>query len=181
MADHSMNALMAAARAMEEVVLPAVDKGHPLAMEQAALVAKFLKLFGQRWAHANDRNRFELHHYAQLAAALQTDAAEVSPSIAAALQAANTAAEHTLQKPGVGAMELQSAAQAVAGVLTALVRTAQLLGHPASGRIEQRVLEASAELLGMQRAWFLPQGWEPDPAAIRPLNEWFATLDRQGG
>lgn len=181
MADHSIHALMAAARAMEEVVLPAVDKGHPLAMEQAHLVARFLKLFGQRWVYAQDRNRFELHHYEELAENLLDDAAQVSPAIAAALQAALATAQQTGQQAGASVDEVRAAAQRLAGVLTALVRTAQLLGHPTSDRIEQRVLHAAQDLLGMQRAWFLPQGWEPDPSAIRPLEAWFAALQPARG
>ncbi|MCW5653895.1 hypothetical protein [Hydrogenophaga sp.] len=181
MADHSINALMAAARAMEQVVLPAVDKGHPLAMEQATLVTRFLKLFGQRWLHGHERNRFELGHYADLAEALQADAQQVSPAVAQAMAEAQLAARRSLDSADAATSELQARAQALAGVVTALVRTAQRVAHPARDRIERAVLEASAELLRMQRAWFLPQGWEPDPAAIPTLEGCFAERARRDG
>ena len=42
MADHTINALSAAARALDEVIFDAVDAGHPLAREQTRLVSKYL-------------------------------------------------------------------------------------------------------------------------------------------
>ena len=40
-------------------------------------------------------------------------------------------------------------------------------------RVETTVLLASKSLLDAQRAWFLPQGWEPDPSVVPPIESAF--------
>jgi len=180
MADHSINALRAAARAMQEVVLPAVDPSHPLAREQAALVAKFLSLFAERIDHACDRNRFELLHYLGIAQAQLDDARQLSPAIADALVQAVRAGSALRDQAGVPVQTVRDAAQELAAVLTALVRTAAAAEAPLRGRVEARILEASKQLLDMQRAWFLPQGWEPNPKAVPPIDQVFDAM-RSGG
>jgi hypothetical protein len=169
MADHSLNTLRAAARAMHEVVLPAVDRAHPLAAEQAGLVARLLDLFAERIDLLGDRARFELQHHLALADAVQADAAALSPAIGQALAHAATQGRACLREPAARPSQQQAAAQALAGVLSALVRTAGGAAPPLRARIEGQVLQAAQALLQMQRAWFAPQGWEPDPAAVPPL------------
>jgi len=171
MADHSLNALRAAAKAMEEVVLQAIDPSHPLAREQATLVAKYLRFFEQRLDYAQQRNRFELAHYLALGKDSMDDARAVSPAVAQALGDAVRQAQALVDDAGARPSGLQAAAQELGGVLTALLRTAAAVDAQACGRIESRVLGASRRLLDMQRAWFLPQGWEPDPAAVPPIDK----------
>ena len=84
MADHTINALNAVARAMDDVIFDAVDPGHPLAREQARLVSKYLKLLQSRLEYAYDRNRFELGHYTDLAVALSA-APVTGPKLAASM------------------------------------------------------------------------------------------------
>jgi hypothetical protein len=169
MADHSINALRAAARAMTEVVLPAIDPRHPLAAEQAGLVAKYLHLFAERIDFVGARNRFELQHYGALAEALAADARRLSPAIAEALDTAAAGAGALLRDPAARPSALQAAARELAALVGALVRTAAEAEPGLRRRIEQRVLADAGALMQMQRAWFLPQGWEPDPAAVPPL------------
>lgn len=166
MADHSVNALRAAVRAMEKVVLPALDPQHPLAAEQATLVMRYLSLFAQRLDLVGARNRYELQHYLGLAAALERDAQALSPAIGAALAPALAAGRALLAEPGALPSAQQAAAQELALLVTALVRTAADAEPERRQRIEDRVLTDTAALLQMQRAWFLPQGWEPDPGAV---------------
>src|SRR5690606_21635601 len=66
MADHTRNALAAAARAMRDVIIPAVDPEHPLALEQAKIVARLLDFVEQRIDHVHERARCELLHYRTL-------------------------------------------------------------------------------------------------------------------
>lgn len=169
MADHTANAMAAAARAMEEVVLPAIDPAHPLAREQAGLVLKYLRLWGSRLDHLYDRNRFELGHYLGLAQDLAAGPMPPSGAIAAALDEAVAAGRSLMDEPGARAPDMQAAAQRLAGVISALVRTAGSLNDGSSAHIEALVLERSKDLLDAQRAWFGPQGWEPDPAKIPPI------------
>jgi hypothetical protein len=169
MADHSLNALQAAARAMEEVVIPALDPEHPLAREQAHLVARYLALFSQRLDLIGARNRFELQRYLEIARDLRDDAHEVSPSIGDALDRAIADGMALRDEVSTLPSQWQAAARELAAVLTALVRTASTGASVHRRRIEERVLDGSRPLLEMQRAWFLPQGWELDSDALPPI------------
>lgn len=169
MADHTLNGLGAAARAMDDVIFEAVDPSHPLAREQARLVSKYLKLLQSRLEYAYDRNRFELSHYTDLAASLQADAVALSPAIVQALGPAVEEGRRLRDLPGARAPDLQAAAQRLAAIVTALVRTAAGADPDLRNRVETTVLRASKSLLNAQRAWFLPQGWEPDPSIVPPI------------
>ena len=169
MADHTINALSAAARALDDVIFDAVDPGHPLAREQTRLVSKYLKLLHTRLEYAYDRNRFELSHYIDLGGDLLGDAATLSPAIAAALGTAVEQGQRLRELPGARAPDLQAGAQRLAAIITALIRTAAGAEPARRQRVESAVLLASRSLLDAQRAWFLPQGWEPDPAVVPPI------------
>lgn len=174
MADHTINALGAAARALDDVIFDAVDPGHPLAREQTRLVSKYLKLLHSRLEYAYDRNRFELSHYTDLAAELLADARILSPAIASALAPAVEEGLRLRDLPGARAPDLQAAAQRLAAIVTALIRTVADADPALRQRVEGAVLQASKSLLDAQRAWFLPQGWEPDPTRVPPIEGAFA-------
>ena len=169
MADHTINALSAAARALDEVIFDAVDAGHPLAREQTRLVSKYLKLLHSRLEYAYDRNRFELGHYTDLGSNLLADAATLSPAIATALSAAVEEGQRLRDLAGARAPDLQAGAQRLAAIISALIRTAAGAAPALRQRVETAVLLASKSLLDAQRAWFLPQGWEPDPKLVPPI------------
>ncbi|GAC1390988.1 MAG: hypothetical protein NVSMB34_04990 [Variovorax sp.] len=170
MADHSLNALHAAARAMEEVVLPAIDAQHPLAREQAGLVLRYLRLFEQRLDHAYQRNRFEVARACELGQALMLPAFDVSPAITNALREAVKTGQQLLETTSARPSALRSAATELGQLATALVRTLAAVKPEASSQVERLVLEKSGAWLDMQRAWFLPQGWEPDPSAVPSID-----------
>jgi len=170
MADHSLNALRAAARAMEEVVLPAIDAQHPLAREQAGLVLRFLNLFEQRLDHAWPRARFELARACELGQALLAPPYDVSPAIAAAMREAVANGQQLLATASTRPSALQAVSTGIGQLATALIRTLASVRPELSGQVERLVLEKSAPWLDMQRAWFLPQGWEPDPSAVPSID-----------
>ena len=183
MADHTIDALSAAARALDDVIFDAVDPGHPLAREQTRLVSKYLKLLHSRLEYAYDRNRFELSHYIDLGGDLLGgdqlgDAATLSPAIAAALGTAVAQGQQLRELPGARAPDLQAGAQRLAAIITALIRTAAGAEPALRQRVESAVLLASRSLLDAQRAWFLPQGWEPDPAVVPPIEGVFVLPHR---
>ena len=178
MADHTINALSAAARAMDDVIFDAVDPNHPLAREQTRLVSKYLKLLQSRLEYAYDRNRFELSHYTDLAASLLDEAGTLSPAIAEALDAAIADGRQLRDLPGARAPDLQVGAQRLAAIVTALIRTAACADPALRKRVETTVLLASRSLLDAQRAWFLPQGWEPDPSVVPPIESAFVLPGR---
>src|SRR4051812_7816939 len=92
MADYTDNALLASIKALNEVVMPAVDPADPLAREQLRLVTGFLEFLRVRVAHLHERRRFEFQHQLALGRRLMPDAA-VSAEVAARLSAAIVHAE----------------------------------------------------------------------------------------
>jgi hypothetical protein len=151
MADHTANAMLAAIRSMREVVMPALDPAHPLAREQAGLVVKYLEFWAARIDHIGDRNRAELTAYASMGRALLASAQDVSPVLASELGEELDVAQ-----------TLRRSVAALTQLVTALVRAANAAGHPAGDRVGRIVIEHSADVALLQRAWFGPQGWE-DP------------------
>ena len=171
MADHTLDMLRSSIRAMNEVVLPAVDRSHPLALEQATLVTKILQLLEQRLPHWPQRLHTDLAQQLELAQALADDALAVSPAVARALAEAAASGRALLAAPDAAPAALQQACREIAGVAGVLVEAAQA-GDPAPRRrIEAAVVAAADAGLTVQRAWFMPQGWEPDPAAVPALED----------
>jgi hypothetical protein len=162
MADHTANAMLAAIRSMREVVMPALDPAHPLAREQAGLVVKYLEFWAARIDHIGDRNRAELTAYASMGRALLASAQDVSPVLASELGEELDVAQTLLSRSASDVEALRRSVAALTQLVTALVRAANAAGHPAGDRVGRIVIEHSADVALLQRAWFGPQGWE-DP------------------
>lgn len=175
MADHTLDMVRSALRAMQEVVLPAVDRRHPLALEQATLVARMLQLLEQRIPWLVARNRYELEQAVLLGEALAADAGAVSPAIASALAQAVRTGRALLADAAALPPALQQAAHELNGLVTVLVEVAAGCDDAERcRRMERRVVQGAIAVLAMQRAWFLPQGWEPDASAVAALPDLLA-------
>ncbi|MGM7669221.1 hypothetical protein [Microbacterium sp. A93] len=172
MADHTRTTLAAAARAMRDVIIPAVDPNDPLALEQAKIVAQVLEFVEQRIDHVHERARFELLHYLALLQEIRSDVAVISPALGAAIEQELEVAAVIAADARVGTPTVADTARSLAELVSASVRSSQ--GEASGLRIELAVLDAAKELLDMQRAWFLPQGWESDPAVVPSLDAAFA-------
>jgi hypothetical protein len=173
MADHTRNALRAAVRAMNDVVIPAIDPRDPLAVEQAKIVARLLDLVEQRIDLSHERARFEASHYLDVAMAIRDDTAVYSPMLAAVIDDETAAVGAILADPSASTVTVRDAATMLAELVSASVRAGR--NAPAGRRTEHAVLSAAGELLTAQRAWFLPQGWESDPSIIPTPEVAFAT------
>lgn len=171
MADHSLNALRAAAKSLEEVVLPAVDPQHPLAREQAGLVARTLRLFEQRLDYAYQRDRFELARACELGERLLAPPFDVSNAINDALASALGKGREVMANASARPSALQATTAELGQLTTALIRTVASFRPQVMPELERLVLEQSGGWLDVQRAWFLPQGWEPNPAVVPPIDE----------
>lgn len=174
MADHTRNALDAAVRALQEVIIPAVDPSHPLALEQAKIVTGLLKLLAERFEYTHARARFEVLHAADLARSLRADAASAAPSIAAEIDAALDVAQRLADDPAARSHDLASASMTLTALASATVRATA--GTPVADRVERTVLAGSKRYLDLQRAWFLPQGWETDPTVVPSLDDALAAV-----
>lgn len=171
MADHTLDMLHSAVRAMNEVVLPAVDRGHPLALEQATLVTKILELLEQRLPTWTARVRLELQQQLALAQALAGDARAVSPALADALDDAVARAASVAADLDATPAACNLATRELGGLAALLVQAAAHADTALRRRVESAVVAAADPVFKLQRAWFLPQGWEPDPGAVPPLEQ----------
>jgi hypothetical protein len=169
MMDHSDTTLRAAIKALEEVVAPAVDPGDPLAGQQLRLVIDALRFLRDRVDHLHDRERFEVRHHLRLARAVAPEAAAASPAAAHALREAIEAGDAILDRSDARTPELRAASAALAAELRSLVRDAAGAGADARSRIERLIVDGTRERIDADRAWHLPQGFDPDPGGVRPL------------
>jgi hypothetical protein len=170
MADYTDNALLASIKALNEVVLPALDPSDPLATEQLRLVAGFLKFLGARLPYVHDRNRFELEHYLALGERLAADARLASAQVSQRLDRAIDDAQALLRSQRASVAEMRSAAAALSAPISGLVRVVADADPALRQRVEQTVLVGSKPWVDMQRAWFVVQGFELHPDELPSLD-----------
>ena len=166
-ADHTDNALIAAIKALDEVVAPAIDTSNPLALEQLKLVSRLLGFLRQRLPYQSQRDRFELHHYLALARALSplvVDASLVSQ--AQRLNQSIDDAATAIEGGDVSTAQVRDAIDHLTTAISVLVRSVGGADPALRDRIERKVVSASASLFDVQRAWYLPMGFEPDPQRV---------------
>lgn len=171
MADYTDNALLASIKALNEVVLPAVDPSDPLAVEQLRLVAGFLKFLGARLPYVYDRNRFELEHYLALGERLAADARGASTQVSQRLDKAIEDAGALLRGQRASVAEMRNATAALSAPISGLVRVVADADPVLRQRVEQAVLVGAKPWVDMQRAWFVVQGFELHPDELPPLDE----------
>jgi hypothetical protein len=176
-ANHIHKGLGAAIKALLDVVAPSVDPDDPLAREQLQLVVDYLELVRSRTDLLWDRERLTLRHYLAMADA-------VGPSVSMRLDGAAAAGRRALGDADAGVRPLRDAAAELAGALSELVRA---LGEPDAdpalcARVEVVVVDASQVLVDVERAWYLPLGFDPAPAEVgsveAALQHATAELDR---
>ena len=165
-------ALAAMMKSMTDVVIPAVDGKNDLAVQQANLVVGLLNLLAQQLPQQFRFDRDELQRLLACAKGLSALRSE-DPAIraaTAALDEARLAAESVYQRCATDPAELTAAVRTLREATGALV-TASNDGRDAAALalVETAVMALSREQLLRDRALMLPQGWEPDPAAIPPI------------
>jgi len=170
MMDHTDDGLAAAIKALDEVVAPAIDAGNPLAVEQLRLVSRFLGFLRTRMPQEHARAHHELRHYLALAGDLVPLAPEcASPPVRQRLIEAVAAATPIADDPLATAQQLQGGIDTLSASISTLVRHVAAAPDAVRLPVERAVVRASRSLLDAQRAWFLPMGFEPDPARVPAL------------
>jgi hypothetical protein len=158
-------------KAIEQVVLPAVDPENKLAQEQARLVIAHLHLIGQQWDKAHVFETQSLKAMCKLAAALVGTSAGGSETMA-------TAARVKAAAEAIDFSEL-TMANAVAQVITALGTEVDALifaisadGSDACRRASKEViLEYSARQARRERVWFAGNALDPNRAELVSIDE----------
>ena len=170
MANHADNDFRAAAKSLLDVVAPAIDLANPLARQQLKLVVDWLDFYRSRLPYNQDRERLELEVQLETARAI----AAVAPTVAAdstdALRAAIDAATPVHSHLGPRPVQVRAVTAALEDAISAVVRESISFDATTQTAIERIVVRDARHLLDAQRAWFLPQGIEPDPDALPSLD-----------
>lgn len=168
MADPIDTGLSASIKALEDVVAKSVDTANPLACEQLRLVSRYLGFLRQRLPFQQDRDRFELGHALALAMQLREIAL---PGRTHMLDEPIADGERVYEQPGAPGEAVRSAARGLNAAASVLVRCAQDYPERTWRQMEQAIVKSSQRLFDVQRAWYLPMGFEPDPRAVPALQD----------
>lgn len=166
-----------AIKALQDVVVPAVDANNKLAQEQARLCIATLQiaLSNLPLAYAYERDR--LVSSLKLSRDVQAALAQAPARPAEADQLAQCAAKAAavLDRAQCDPAELEDTNVALSAAISALasVTFESMDGHSAES-VSGLILDAAGHQLLRDRSAVLGQGWEPDPKAIPPLAELLA-------
>ncbi|MGE3599549.1 MAG: hypothetical protein AB7N70_28795 [Dehalococcoidia bacterium] len=156
-------------KAMEQVVLPAVDSSNRIAVEQAGLVLTSLRVLEQRLPLWRAYVRDELTRLVRLVddiVALDDVAQAGAPDLVAAAGSARS----LIGRPDAEAPELEQAAIDLRNGIGQLIADWESRGVTIHGTsVGRLVLDASKTQLDRERGWLLPFGFESDPSAIVPI------------
>lgn len=161
-----------AIRAMQEVVIPALDSVNKMAVEQAALVVGMLQLLEHTLPLVYRYDCAELE--ANLALVQKLCAAvEGVPSLhqsSGQMEAVAAAACATLNRPRVDPKEIEQACteirSAISEFIILIYRHAPV---PARQDIARLTLSSARKQLVRERAWVISQGWESQPEKLQPI------------
>lgn len=166
--------IRSAIKALTDVVLPAVDPANKLAQEQCRLVIGTLGLLAQQLPLSFRFGCDELSRLLELAGVLR-QAAQGGPETSACVEEmaqSATAAGRTLERAQAGPEAIEQAIHELRAATSQVVRASFADGDAAAvQQVQGAVLAASREQLLRDRAWVLPQGWEPDPDALPKIRD----------
>ena len=170
--DHSENTLRGIVKALTDVVAPAVDPTDALAQEQLRLSVDYLNFLRTRLDHLYDRERFELRHNIAMANTIQValpGGAANGEKLAAALDHAN----RTYSATGLGINVLRAATADLGAAIRDVVRASANYDEPVRRQLNIAVLDATDDRVRLERAWYLPLGFDPSPAEVSSLEDLF--------
>lgn len=170
MIDQMDDGLLAAIKALDEVVAPALDATNPLAVEQLRLVSRFLGFVRARRGLQWPRDEFELRHQLALAGELLPMTPASHAGQRERLARASEAGRAVAQRDDASQEDVRNAIDGLTAALAALVRAVAVDDDVVRRPIERAVVLASKSLYDAHRAWFLPMGFEPDPKLVPPLD-----------
>ncbi|MGY0541416.1 hypothetical protein ACW14X_28140 [Nocardioides sp. YJ-D4] len=163
MPDKLANALMAASRSLREVVGPSISEGSGTAVEQTAVASNILDFYADRAPHEYARRSQQLRINIDLAHALQKCAH------------VDTTAVELLDPPLKRARELLSGFPSPVALVATTDTLAEAISRAVacsdSIEVHRLALRHSKDLIQLHRAWFAPQGFDPDPSSVPPLEE----------
>lgn len=155
-------------KAMTDVVIPSVDSGNELAMEQAQLIVGMLHLMARQLPLQFQFDRDELDRLIETAkdVAQLEDTGENSTLRASIAQASALLAECRVDPE-----ELHHAVRGMREIICAAVDHINAPGRDPviATRLETIILAMSKQQLIRDRVLLLPQGWELEPDSLPPI------------
>ena len=158
------------AKAVQEVILPAIAPGNDLAREQAHLLIAHLALISQHWRHAHTYDALALDAIKELAESLLAAADGGEQTVAAA------AALATCLQACIDA-EPDAAAQRAA-IAAAIDQLVSASGHDGAQRYRATLFKAIVDHGALQawrdRVWFAGSGMDPESASLVSIEQMLA-------
>lgn len=179
MTDRTVDGMRACISSLDKIIAPAVKaSGDSLAMEQVALLSKYLDFLTQRVPHTEERSRRELGIALSLGSEMDELITERLPrrpdrQFAEALATLRAEAQGAarLLDLAVPPRELEAASGAVRTAISRVVRLLPSLGDTAlTAAARTLVVNSARGYVDLQRAWFAPQQWENDASAVPDLD-----------
>jgi hypothetical protein len=149
--------LAAVAKALADNVMPAVDHGNPMAVEQLHLALATLGIVRQRLPDLHAYLRRDLTEAIALARRIGADSAAVGDS------------EAVLAAPTSSPQRIEAQVRSLKEAITSRIDAAR--GTPDESAVAVAVLNAAEPAILRWRAWSIGMGFEPDPAAVPALGD----------
>lgn len=161
-------------KAMNDVVLPAVDPQNKLAQEQVRLCMGLLGLMARQLPLQFRFDCDELARLSAYSAELQRIASgggETSAALAA-LKEKTVSANTTIERAKASPQDVEQAVRSLREATGSLISSVFRDGDSAvQERVQRATLAMSKEQLLRDRAWVITQGWEPDPKSVPSIEQ----------
>lgn len=158
-----------AARALRDVIAPALDGAEKHVVEQLHLVMATLDFVATRLPDGGRHARMELASYLALAANAEAIVRADLPGEADALRADIALGDAAFAASESDAADCQAATRRLREQISALAASA--VGLPSQGALNAEILGRSAPILAQSRLWSAPFGFELDPDEL-PSPAW---------
>jgi hypothetical protein len=167
--DYTAITLNAAAKALEDTVLPAlIAAGDKQATEQAHLVWDAVKFARDRVDLVSERRRLEAVELTDLIGQLG-DLDEIESATESRLRDVRSAAHHRLDNPATSAEDYAALIERLGDEVTSVLREAYHFESDKRASVERLILEHGLRRLELDRSWLMPLGFDPEPATVRDL------------
>jgi hypothetical protein len=172
MADHTHNALGSMSYALRYVVAPAVDPADPIATEQLQSAVRYLEFLLERLDLLPAFHRADLAQQADLAVALLPASAQLDAALADAITESVRIAQGLLDTPAASIALLRDESATLAELVTEVVRQSESAANDQTRtEVGRTVVAASRRRTLLERAWYLPLGFDQSPDEVPPLEQ----------
>ena len=164
--------LQVSLRALREVVAPALQNGEKHVVEQLHLAIATLDFAKQRLPYARRYHRLELENYIGFAAEVRAVVGTDQTALRDQLAAAESAGKAELRRPEAEIEDYLIVARRLRELIASAVSAA--IDKPHERALDLLIIERQKKFLLLQRAWFVPSGFELKPEDLPSLDQLLA-------